>query len=141
MTFFYYLEAHLVVRRRFFRVLCLFGEAFLDFSEKTIAVVALCTSHTHSRHFASQLNISTTSGLPRSWRSACAATWVTCHANMSVCVAMALPGVYSHFGASGGESLQNTWSRRSTSMTNHQGLYDASTSPLILYDGNRGATS
>ena len=68
-------------------------------------VVAFCTSHMHARYFASQLNISTT--LLRMCRSAIPSTWVTCHANMSVCVVMVIPRVSSHSGTSGGESLQN----------------------------------
>ena len=93
VLFGWYLDPLLVVRRCFFT---LFGVGFFEFFERASVVVALCSSHTHLRHFASQLTVSTTSSVSRMCRSAIPLTWVTCHANMSVCVVMQLPGVSSH---------------------------------------------
>ena len=70
----------------FLAVLFVFGDGFLDPSQKAVVVVALCASHTHLKHFSSQLNVSTTSWVSRMCRSAIPLTWVTCHANMSVCM-------------------------------------------------------
>ena len=38
----------------------LFGVAFLEFFDRANVSVALCTFHTHLRHFLSQLTVSTT---------------------------------------------------------------------------------
>ena len=58
--------------------------------EKVTLLVVLCTSLTPARYFSFQLNVSTTS-----WYLECVVcrtgipeTWVTCHANMSVCRVM-----------------------------------------------------
>ena len=78
----------------------LFGVGFLKVFQKAIVVVALCTSHTHLRHFAFQPNVSATSWVMISNVQICySLKWVTCHTNMSVCVVMLLPGVSSHGGA------------------------------------------
>ena len=39
------------------QVVFLFEDGFLDPFQKAFVVVALCTSHTQLRHFASQLNV------------------------------------------------------------------------------------
>ena len=63
MAFGWYLEALLVVQSCFcYTYFCHSELDLLEVFQKAIVVVALCTSHTHLRHFTSQLNVSTTSG-------------------------------------------------------------------------------
>ena len=53
-----YLEGLFAVQSCFLQFFLLFGVGFLEVFQKAIVVVALCTSHTHLRYFASQLNVS-----------------------------------------------------------------------------------
>ena len=67
-------------------ILLSIGVGFLELFQKAIVVVALCTSHTHLRHFAFQPNVSATSWVMISNVQICySLKWVTCHTNMSVC--------------------------------------------------------
>ena len=77
-------------------------------------ILALCTSHARLRHFASKLNVSKTSRLSQMCESKIPLTWSTCHANMSVCAVMLLPGSSCHCVTLEVNGCKTPW-------TNHHG--------------------
>ena len=89
----------------FFTILWFFTVGFVQLFQKAIVVVALCTSHTHLRYFASQLIV-----------SICYSSYMDYMSCQHVCL-------------HGYAAL----SRGSPCMTNHQRLYDVSNFSIVFF--------